>query len=405
MQKKKVNRKSSEFRIDAQSANVAGLVAIFTHFEFGSSLRYNEMSRNIEITRPLPNLLYGRDIELKGRRLEDEHVLEILVHLQEAGLSEASFDTTFQALRVVAKRNSYHPLQIELSALQWDGVHRVDGWLTEHALAKDCEYVRLVGRLFLLQAIARVFEPGCQADHVLILESAQGAGKSSLCRILGREYFSAALPPNLGSKEAAQHLRDKWIIELGELGHLSGNKAEVLKHFITRREEQYRMPYGKLEVVEPRSCVFMGTTNKSQYLKDETGNRRFWPVPTGKIDLPRFEAARDQLLAEAVARYRAGEPWWPTPQQEETIIRPEQAKRVENDPWEERLAAYLINNKILRATHTELLDTVFSITGQKLRTADSRRVAAILTQMGWGPGKRGPKGQRYWYAPGHPNRT
>jgi predicted P-loop ATPase len=242
--------------------------------------------------------------------------------------------------------------------------------------------------------VARVFEPGCKADHLPVIEGPQGGLKSTACRLLGGGYYSDCLPDITAGKDAQQHLRGKWLIEVSEMHAMNRAEAAHLKAFITRQTEVYRPSYGRNELEEPRQCIFIGTTNKDTYLRDETGGRRFWPIKAGNIDVAAIANDRDQLFAEAVGRYRKDEHWWPDNDFEQKHIMPEQEARYESDAWEENIANYVGNKD--KVTISQVGRDALGIDNPRIGTAEQRRIAAALERLGWKRQKQSWDGKRWW---------
>ena len=319
-------------------ANV--LVALKSAPELKDCFAFNEMEVETAIVSPLP----GEKAEGFAPRLEADHdALTVQAWLQTHGrLPRIGSEAVRSAILLRALENRFHPVRDYLFGLKWDGIKRVDCWLTTYLKADGDEgYLREIGRMFLIAMVERVMNPGCQSDYVMVLEANQGSHKSKLCRLLGGQWAGDHLP-DIKTKEASQYLKGKWLVELAELASTRKAEIEMMKAFITRREEDYRTPYGRKFGKQPRQNVFMGTTNEAQHLRDATGDRRWWPVKmSGIADEKKFEADRDQLFAEAVAKFQAGERSWPDREFEERVIKPQQNDRYEEDGWREDIVGTL----------------------------------------------------------------
>lgn len=328
--------------IKAVSANYT--VILENDSNWHGVLAFDELANDITFKSApsLPQFLKRK----AGDKWVDEDDVSVANWLQqEHGIVGAKVTQMRPVVALVARRRSFCPLRDRLSALEWDNVPRVDNWLATYCGVQPTEYSRLVGKFWLVSAVARAFSPGAKVDHALVMEGPQGVGKSSAFRILGfdGEFYTDDLR-NLGDAEAAKQLRSKWICELSELAAVTRRDLETIKSFITRQTDNYRPSYGRSAIDFPRRCVFGGSVNPVQgqgYLKDATGERRWWPVPVGNIKLHELQRDRDQLWAEAVSLYKAGERFHPLREEQDRWFAPEQTARREVDAFEEPLRTWL----------------------------------------------------------------
>lgn len=247
----------------------------------------------------------------------------------------------------VCEENSFHPVREYLEALEWDGVERLDTLFIDYLGAKDNVYVRAVTRKQFVAAVARIFKPGIKKDEMLILVGVQGMGKSTILRKIGREEWFSDSIDDFKGKDTYEGLLGSWIIEIGELGAMKKSEVETVKNFLTKQTDRFRMSYGKRTLPHPRQCVFFGTTNSEEFLKDKTGNRRFWPVSTDKnkatkkiaTDLDDYEV--NQIWAEAKYYLEQGEKVYIDNDEVERLAIEAQLERTEQDPRVGQIEEYL----------------------------------------------------------------
>jgi putative DNA primase/helicase len=290
----------------------------------------------------------------------------------------------------------YCPVRNYLDSLNWDGVERLDTWLEVYLGATGQKTASMVGRWWMVSAVARAYRPGCQVDTTMVLEGAQGAGKSTALRTLAvRDSWFTDHLSGIDSKDSKQELAGRWIIELGELSAVKSSRdVESVKSFLTRRCDNYRPPYCSDVISGERQCVFAGSTNESEYLADSTGNRRYWPIKVGTCDIAALARDRDQLWAEAVRDFHGGGTWWATTEEESKQLAEVASDRRISDTWEGSVQAYLATH-VGGAYIKDLLVEPLGVELAKQGRAEQMRVASILRSLGYSNRKRNPQGYFY----------
>lgn len=292
------------------------------------------------------------------------------------------------ALHVLCLESAFDPMLDEIQALHWDGKPRLDTWLTYYFGAEDGDLTRAIGRKVLIAAIRRLRAPGCKFDTILVLEGKQGAGKSTALRILAGSddaFTDQDILHTVEPRAQQEALAGKWIVELAELAGLGQRDSERVKSFASRTHDRARGVWGRFQKDQPRRCIFIGTTNADDYLNDGTGNRRFWPVRVGAIDLDGLSADRDQLLAEAAHYERSGESLF-LPEELWGVAEAAAEARLARDPWEDILAGVKSEDDTQgdqRVSSSYLIGQRLNLSAERQTQAAAKRVAVIMRKHGW----------------------
>jgi predicted P-loop ATPase len=282
----------------------------------------------------------------------------------------------------LARMNGFNPVVEYLDTLSWDGTKRLDRWLVDYLGAEDTPFNRSVGRLVLLAAVRRAKHPGTKFDQVLILEGPQGSGKSTALRILGKEWHSDAELGKVDGKEAPILLQGCWIAELGEMNTMNRSETEALKAFLSRTEDRFRAPYDRTAKTEPRRCVFIGTTNSDAYLRDTTGNRRFWPARTTTIDQERLKGDRDQIWAEAVQLEAKGQSLLLSPELWADARTEQEVRRVD-DPWAETISEHLRAANLPKVHTRTIMGHFLGLDSERQTQHTAKRIREVMNSLGW----------------------
>lgn len=376
------------------------------HDKFKGLFRYNEFNHQI-MTARCP--VWDNEDRFRAHVLNDVDISETAAALEAYGLSP---DRTrvHNAIEVVSHNNGYHPAREYFDALEWDGEDRLSRWLSYYLGAEDDnpDYLSFIGRKWLTAAVKRVYEPACKFDHVLVMEGKQGAGKSTALKELstfGRDipesYFTDAITiADIQNKDTIQKIQGSIIVELAELAGFNKKDDEEIKRWITLQHDDCRLPYARTTSRFNRQFVLSATTNSYDYLKDPTGNRRYWPVKVGSIDMDAIKHDRTQLWAQAVRHYKEGLYIGPTPD-EMKLAEAAQSKRRSIDTWEDDVLKAITELDIWNQQEGFKTGELMREMGLVLRDQtyqNTRRITNILQQNGYENAviKKNGKSIRVW---------
>jgi predicted P-loop ATPase len=372
----KNNRLKPTFR------NVINVLSL-PNTEMTGVFTFNEFSCAVEFARPAP----WHKIETPYAWSDNDGIL-----FREWLSMNYSFapavSEIHEAVVAIAKRTTYHPVKKYLQSLKWDGIKRLDTWLVHHLGAADTIYTREVGQKVLCAAVRRIFTPGEKFDYLMVLEGAQGQGKSRLCKALGKQWhIGLKLDPY--NKDFVDYMRSKWIVEIEEMDVASKAETQAIKAFLSRDNDRCRLAYARTTNDYPRQCIFIGTYNpidgESTYLKDPTGNRRFWPITCGEepIDVEIFESIVDQLWAEAVTKAKDEKLFLSKPANEECLIL--QKEKQERDPLYNLVAEWLEanTNEGQFISGLGVYQQCIGGKSEAFSTREGRRICNIMRLLGW----------------------
>lgn len=352
-------------------------------------LAFNQFSYQIIFTRIPP-----WRTEVKPYTWTDEEALCCKNWMANELVFEPNTNTLHECAVAVSQNKQFHPVRQYLEAQKWDGVKRLHIWLHKYMNAVDTEYTRAVGVKMMVAAVKRVYEPGCKFDYIPVFEGKQGTGKSQAFRVLANPWFSDQVL-DIHSKDTIHSMFGKWIIEISEMESHKRTDTQAMKAFLSRDTDTARLAYMRIAKDYPRQSIFIGTINPEDdeevgWLKDTTGNRRYWPVCVENIDLVALQQIRHQLWAEAAVLYREGVLVYFEDRHIERLAEEEQKKRLGRDPWTNRIALWLENDPIWGKRDMITTENVFvDCIGGKIMAMSRReqvRISSVMLELGWKKG-------------------
>ena len=371
------------------------------------------LSNNYEMKDCFRFNLFSQDVEYKikpiwdvyaeiGDPITDETLTKIRYYLGSVCNYEPKKTIVGEACFVMALRDTYHPVKNYIESEKWDGENRLERWLTITTGCDDNLYTQLVGKRFILACVNRVYNPGCKFDHMMILEGDQGIGKSTLVEELASDWYLDTSFENK-DKDLVDSMREALIVEVSELAGMTKREVEWVKAFIVRKVDKVRLPYAARTKPFKRNCVFMGTYNPSgdnMYFRDDTGNRRFWPVECKKIDITWLVENKKQLWAEALECYKRKELYYIYEQEAIDIMKNMHAERELESPTMVKIREWL-RGQSSNVDMNDIIESALKINTDgktpKELLSISTTVGIIMKKLGWSKGKN--ENRHKYYAP------
>jgi putative DNA primase/helicase len=302
--------------------------------ELQGIVKQNDFTHLIERSRPTP---WGNPA---GEWDEQDDLMLGEFLLRKYGLGCKAASTLRNGVIMAARNEKYNPVHDLIRAETWDGEPRLEHWLTDVFEIDERPYTRLIGKCFIMGMVKRALQPGCKFDYMLIIKGEQGLKKSTAFRVLAQPFFTDNAI-RMGDKDSLMTMQLVWIAESAELESLNKSETTQIKQFLSAQEDMFRPPYGSQLIRAKRHSVNVGTTNADEFLKDATGDRRFWPLEVKVVNEDVLVNMRLQLFAEALHRLEQGEQYWPTRDEERRLVFPEQEPFKRTDAWEDLIDAYV----------------------------------------------------------------
>ena len=377
----------------------SAMLVLTEHPEWKGIIAFDSFKQAVTTLRPPPTRENERPVNHSAGEWTDATSVRTAAWLSQEYSNSFGVQTVDSAVSGIAEQNSIHPVRSYLKALKWDAKIRLPKLFASYFGADDTSYAEAIGVRFMISAVARVMDPGCKVDNLVVLEGPQGIGKSTAARVLAKnaEWFSDT-GVVLGDKDSYQCLRGVWLYELAELASVRAVRdVERYKAFFSSPIDTYRPSYGRRNVQIPRQTIFIGTTNELEYLHDKSGNRRFWPVKCTRVDLESLRSDVDMLWAEAVTRYESREAWHVDTVDLAEQCREQQAEREQVDPWVQFVADWLAPewpvirsgddyeriNKVQGVTTADVLRGAIGMAKDRIDRAAETRAGQALRHLGW----------------------